>query len=202
MTAAAALDILKTIQKCGFGKLKDKVLYLEEPTAPPPIPPDPSPDPSPVTVVTEAEQQVTEISNDCGQCGQVWSDCPQVETQTQTEVEADVVNCGQTQDVLEIEESNHLLLVEEEESVTSSELPQQTVEAEPEAAEAVVENPPAQEVVQEIVVGSVVVWPKCPGHWESWAPFVVEHIYEDGSVKLEYVGNDYRIHVSELRLAN
>jgi hypothetical protein len=177
MTAAAALDILKTIQKCGFGKLKDKVLYLEEPTAPPPIPPDPSPDPSPVTVVTEAEQQVTEISNDCGQCGQVWSDCPQVETQTQTEVEADVVNCGQTQDVLEIEESNHLLLVE-------------------------VENPPAQEVVQEIVVGSVVVWPKCPGHWESWAPFVVEHIYEDGSVKLEYVGNDYRIHVSELRLAN
>ena len=206
MTAAAALDILKTIQKCGFGKLKDKVLYLEEPTAPPPMPPDPSPDPSPdlspVTVVTEAEQQVTDLSNECSQCGQVWSDCPQVETQTQTEVEADVVKCGQTQDVLEIEESNHLLLVEEEESVTPSELQKETVEAEPEAEVAVVENPPAQEVVQEIVVGSVVVWPKCPGHWESWAPFVVEHIDGEEFVKLEYVGNDYRIHISELRLAN
>ncbi len=197
MTAAAALDILKTIASCGFGKLKDKTLYCEESTAPPPpIPPVP-PDLVVVTSVTEIEQSVTETDNECGQ---VWSECPQVETQTQTEVEADVVNCGQTQDVSEIEESNHLLLVEEEESVTPSELPQETVE--PEAEVAVVENPPTLLVVQEIGVGSVVFWPKCPGHWESWAPFVVEYIHADGFVKLEYVGNDYRIHISELRLAN
>jgi hypothetical protein len=194
MTAAAALDILKTIQNCGFGKLKDKVLYLEEPTAPPPMPPDPSP----VTVVTEVEQRVTDLSNDCGQCGQVWSECPQSETQVETEIEADVVNCGQTQDVSEIEDSNHLLV---EESVTASESTE-TVEAEPEVETEVTGNPPVQQVVQEVVVGSVVFWDKCPAHWESWAPFVVEHIYEDGSVKLEYVGNDYRIHISELRLAN
>jgi hypothetical protein len=213
MTAAAALDILKTIQNCGCGVLKDKTLYFQDsPTSPPPDSPPPPDTPldqprvhvesvqaqeEVVTAVTDTENL---LQDECGQCGQVWSECPQVETQTQTEVEADVVNCGQTQDVLEIEESNHLLLVEE--SVTPSELPQETVEVEPEAAVAVVENPPAQEVVQEIVVGSVVVWPKCPGHWESWAPFVVEHIDGEGFVKLEYVGNDYAIHISELRLAN
>jgi hypothetical protein len=55
--------------------------------------------------------------------------------------------------------------------------------------------------VQEIVVGSRVFWDNSPGHWDSWAPFVVENIDGEGFVKLEYVRTDYAIHVSELRLA-
>jgi hypothetical protein len=54
---------------------------------------------------------------------------------------------------------------------------------------------------QEIVVGSKVYWDNCPGHWDSWAPFVVEYIRDDGMVKLEIVREDWLIHISELRLA-
>jgi hypothetical protein len=54
---------------------------------------------------------------------------------------------------------------------------------------------------QEIVVGSKVYWDNCPGHWDSWAPFVVEYIHDDGMVKLEIVREDWLIHISELRLA-
>jgi hypothetical protein len=55
--------------------------------------------------------------------------------------------------------------------------------------------------VQEIVVGSRVYWDNCPGHWDSWAPFVVEFIHPDGMVKLEIVREDWLIPISELRLA-
>jgi RecA-family ATPase len=54
---------------------------------------------------------------------------------------------------------------------------------------------------QEIVVGSKVFWDNCPGHWDSWAPFTVEYIREDGMVKLEIVREDWLIPISELRLA-
>jgi hypothetical protein len=57
------------------------------------------------------------------------------------------------------------------------------------------------EASQEIVVGSRVFWDNCPAHWDSWAPFVVEYIQEDGMVKLEIVREDWLIHISELRLA-
>jgi hypothetical protein len=192
MTAAAALDILKTIASCGFGKLKDKTLYCEESSAPPPpIPPIPPvpPDPVVVTSVTEIEQSVTETVNDCGQCGQLWSDCPQVESITETEIDVVVVNCGQGQDTQEIDETHHPLIEEvPSPSVEVEQQPQQTVEEVVEAA-------------QEIVVGSRVYWDKCPGHWDSWPPFVVEYIREDGMVKLEIVRDDYLVPLSELRLA-
>ena len=57
------------------------------------------------------------------------------------------------------------------------------------------------EPAQEIVVGSVVLWSNCPSHWESWSPFVVEIIHEDGMVKLDIARLDYLVHIKELRLA-
>jgi|GEM_PF-3103472 len=117
------------------------------------------------------DEPTSENVDDCGQCGQVWSECPHPQTEKESEVEASVVNCGQGQDTQE----------QEIDEVSSASV-------EPES-------------VQEIVVGSVVYWDNCPGHWDSWAPFVVEYIQEDGMVKLEIVHEDYLIHISQLRLA-
>jgi hypothetical protein len=124
------------------------------------------------------DEPTSDNVDDCGQCGQVWSDCPHPQTEEESEVEASVVKCGQGQDTQEQEiDENHHPLIEE--------VPSASVEP---------------ESVQEIVVGSVVLWPNSPAHWESWAPFVVEAIYPDGMVKLEIVSADCLVPLSELRL--
>jgi hypothetical protein len=135
------------------------------------------------------DEPTSENVDDCGQCGQVWSDCPHPQTEEESEVEASVVKCGQGQDTQEIDENHHPLI---------EEVPSPSVEVEQQTKKTVEE---VVEASQEIVVGSRVFWDNCPAHWDSWAPFVVEYIQEDGMVKLEIVREDWLIHISELRLA-
>ena len=135
------------------------------------------------------DEPTSDNVDDCGQCGQVWSDCPHPQTEEESEVEASVVKCGQGQDTQEIDENHHPLI---------EEVPSPSVEVEQQTKKTVEE---VVEASQEIVVGSRVFWDNCPAHWDSWAPFVVEYIQEDGMVKLEIVHEDYLIHISQLRLA-
>lgn len=283
MTAAAALDILKVIEGCGFGVLKDKTLYFQgsPPTPPvPPVPPDPAPtesqqqlyvepaqeivlpkddtshltaqllvessfEPIPEVVplvtevvplvtpevtpeviakttevlVDESEPETETQTQECGQCGQVLSDCPHPQTEAQCEIDSSVVNCGQVQDTSV--EPQMLIDVVEEEVIVLEPLLEQSSSTSPDDQEldqpntdvvdavqtvepvenSVVEpaQSPIQESAQEIVVGSVVLWPNCPGHWERWSPFVVEIIHPDGMVKLDIARPDFLVHISELR---
>jgi hypothetical protein len=157
------------------------------------------------------DEPTSENVDDCGQCGQVWSDCPHPQTEEGREVEASVVNCGQGQDTyseptLPVEDATEVVVedltpnsaeepdveaIEEEETEQLEETSESTDQLPTEQQE------PEQE---EIVVGSVVVWPNSPAHWVSWAPFIVETIYENGMVKLEIVSANCLVPLSELIL--
>ena len=199
VTGAAALDILKTIASCGFGELKKKTLHWKAEDSPPtpPTPPDErrgggrvTSEEVEVNAGMTSENQEQEVGADCGQCGQMLSDCPQTDCEVEREVEESVDNCGQIQDThLETEVVAEVAV---EEVVEQAALTTEEVEQETEGA---------TEAEQEIVVGSRVYWDNCPGHWDSWAPFVVEYIRDDGMVKLEIVRDDYLVPLSELRLA-
>lgn len=251
MTAAAALDILKTIANCGFGELKKKTLHwkpeeppnppTDPPTGSPPTPPDTPPTPtdewrgtgritSEELVMSPAKIDVmTQGEEESGQSGQMWSDCPQPELETEREVEENVDNCGQIQDTYlptPVEETTEVVPITEEvvEDLTqNSALPTdevgqieepllETAQLPTEGVTEAVTEAPAQVATeqqtpeqsestqQEIVVGSRVTWPKCPAHWEGWEPFVVEAIYENGMVKLEIVSANCLVSLSELIL--
>lgn len=94
-----------------------------------------------------------------------------------------------------VENTEVELVTNEGYSQVTEEVKEVTSEVQPQPVENSVVEP-----AQEIVVGSVVLWSNCPSHWESWSPFVVEIIHEDGMVKLDIARPDYLVHIKELRL--